>query len=110
MLLELVAFGALIAAGVAIFLALQSGGKAAALQAEIETLRRKLDEAEKAQAAAVQKAEAVAAAAREKLVVEVDGLRAQFERYKNVLNAPTPRPPARAVGDGDYGSGSFAGE
>lgn len=110
MLLDLVAFGALIAAGGAIFLALQGGGKTAALQTEIETLRRRLDDAEKAQAAAAQKAEAAAAAARDKLVTEVDGLRAQFERYKNVLSAPTPRPPSRAVGDGDYGSGSFAGE
>ena len=109
MLLELVAFGALIAAIGAIVLTLQGGGKFNAMQADLDSLRRRLDEAEKAQRAAEQKAEAAAAALREKVSSEVDGLRAQFDRYKNVFNAPTPRPPARGS-DADYASGSFAGE
>ncbi|MBS0660819.1 MAG: hypothetical protein JSR82_21585 [Verrucomicrobia bacterium] len=110
MLLELVAFGALIAAVGAIVLALQGGGKFTALQTEIDGLRRRVDEAEKSQRAAEQKAEAAAAALREKVSSEVDGLRAQFDRYKNVFNAPTPRPPGRGASDADYAPGSFAGE
>lgn len=105
MLLELVAFAGLLGAGAAIFLALQASG----WKSEVEALRRRVEEMTGAQAAAEQKAAAAAKAAHDKLATEVEGLRAQLERYKNVLATPTPRPPARAGGP-EFASGSFAGE